>query len=554
MKRIFRWISTIVVLIILFFFLFGKKIGCYYFGESRCKAFALAKGNISVPHARTINWANYSAFADSILNVWAQKPVPTVKQLEGKGDGPRILFAKLLKKKDIKKVNDAILQMKAWGVSGSSWVLNKKGDYDFVLVVLTPVLWRFGDDSTLLYPATRDHLIRDLLTEEGNKFRYTAPRTLGFVAETENHILMTEGSRYLKNLWLAEHGNKDPRYNNVENGMENKILDFLGEISNASLYEFNSNPYLAYTITALLNLEAFGSENVKVKARDVLDYINWCYALGSYELRHFPPFRRRYDKENFSSLTTDYASVFMKAWLCFSPIQSFDKDISKAEVHFLFGSCMPYRPPDSVVEMIFNKGNGYFIKIGHGPEACPEIYAAGSHYLLSAGGVNRGKRSLIVARPITLFVNDSAKDLSETFHLAGPGTDFMKWNNTGVYKNVACAAGPVSIPEKYKPCVSNKLWSVYMLPDNVCLAIHSTGQFGLMAVFEKCDPLSLANELLQANPDPELLKHSFKLPDRNKIEYNVKAPGDRWVMLSDNAKQMDRDYDHWPLIEGEFDQ
>jgi hypothetical protein len=33
------------------------------------------------------------------------------------------------------------------------------------------------------------------------------PRTLGLARDTENHLLMTEGSRYLKNRWLALHVN-----------------------------------------------------------------------------------------------------------------------------------------------------------------------------------------------------------------------------------------------------------------------------------------------------------------------------------------------------------
>ncbi len=40
-------------------------------------------------------------------------------------------------------------------------------------------------------------------------------------------------------------------------------------------------------------------------------------------------------------------------------------------------------------------------------------------------------------------------------HLAGPGTDFMKWNNTGVYRNFACAKGPVFVPDSFKPLQKN---------------------------------------------------------------------------------------------------
>lgn len=554
MKKVIKWILVFILGIPVIILAFGKKYSCQILAEARCEKATLPTGNIQIPHERTIDWNSYSNFADSIFNFWADKPVPGLKKLESKGNGPRILLAKLLLRKDVDEVNKAIMQMTAWGTSGSSWALNKKGDYDFALSILTPVLWKFGNDSTILYPKTRDHLLNVLLTEDGDKFRYTAPRTFGLVAETENHILMTEGSRYLKNRWLAQHGNKNPHFDNISNGMENKIIDFLDDIEHEGLYEFNSNPYIGYTITTLLNLDAFASDAVKTKARDVLDYMNWCYALGSYQLKHYPPFRRRYDKVGFTSLTTDYQSIFMKAWLSYSPFQSFNRDIHKGEVHALMGACMPYRPPDKVVKVIFDKENGYFVKIGHGPESCPEIYSAGHHFLLSAGGANQGKRSLIVARPITLFLDDSAQDLSGTFHLAGPGKDFMKWNNTGVYKNFACAAGPVSVPANYKPEIKNNHWAFYSANNSICLAVYSTEHLGIITVFENLDPKVVAERILKANPDSEKLKHYFKFPGGSLIQYDVNAPKNNWVIISDNGKVLHRDFDKWPLLEGQFNQ
>ena len=183
-------------------------------------------------------------------------------------------------------------------------------------------------------------------------------------------------------------------------------IPFLAGMITNGLYEFNSLPYIGYTITALLNLEAFASDKLKKEARNVLDYMNWTYALGSYQLKHYPPMRRRYEKAGITDITTDYQSIFMKSWLSFSPVTEFDKNIGGGEVHALMGAIMPYRPADKVVETIFDKGNGYFVKLGHGPQSCPEIFSAGKKFLLSAGGVNRGKFSIIVARPITLFLNE----------------------------------------------------------------------------------------------------------------------------------------------------
>jgi hypothetical protein len=535
------------------FFLQGcnSKFSARYFKGATFERTQLQPGNIDVPQRRSMVWNDHSSFADSIYNLWGRRHLPDGSKTS-KDDAPRIFLGRFLTGRDIKETNEAIQKSIPHGVTGSSWALNKKGDYDFSITILTTILWLFGDRPELLYPETRKHLLDILLTADGNKFRYTAPKTLGMVRETENHILMTEGSRYLKNRWIMTHGNTDPYYNNLHNGMEDKLLAVMHQMRGEGLTEFNSLPYTGYTITALLNLEAFGSGNIKTAARSVLDYMNWCYALGSYRLKHFAPMRRRYEKAGFQFLTTDYHSVFMKAWLGYSPIDSFNKNIDGALPHALMGSCMPYRPSDEVVEMLFNKGNGYFVKLGHGPYACPEIYAAGEHFLISAGGANRGKKSIIVARPICIFLNDNAEKLQDVIHLAGPGTDFMHWNNTGVYKNFACAAGPVYVPSSKKPVITKNDWSVYSVHDSITIAVYSTAKCGLVIVFEKVASGGIMNELLKLNPSAENLQKQFVFPGGQNINYDLTAAKDKWVIVSAEEKKTDRDYDKWPLIVGKF--
>jgi len=550
-KKTLKWLLIISGLLVLLLLVNNKQIRSQILGRLEYRDVQISPGNIDVPHKRTIDWKTNSVFADSICNDWANKSIP--EELEGKGNFPRILLAKLKTKRDISEVNSTIMKMKVWGVSGSSWALNKKGDYDFTVTILTSILWLYGDQPELLYPESKEYLLNVLISEEGNKFRYTAPRTLGLVKETENHILMTEGSRYLKNRWIMLHGNKDAFYDNIQNRMEQKLFEFMEEIRTTGLYEFNSIPYIGYTITALLNLEAFASEKLRTEARNVLDYMNWSYALGTYQMRHYPPMRRRYEKAVIQELTTDYQSVFMKSWLSFSPVEKYNKNISSGEVHALIGACMPYRPAEKVVEIIFDKENGYFVKMGHGPKSSPEIYSAGKHFLLSAGGVNRGKASIIVARPITLFLNDGVANLSGTFHLAGPGIDFMNWNNTGVYRNFACAAGPIIIPKGIFPFAKKDNWSVYLMKDSISLAVYSTDKLGVMAVFEGLQPTGLLENIVSSNPDQKKLSNTFQFPDENIIEYDVNAPKNTWIIKSVDGKPVDRDFDKWPLISGEFE-
>lgn len=503
--------------------------------------------SIDVPNQRTLNWKNQSTFADAVIASFAIRVI-SEDDLKGKSNLPRILLAKLMSKRDIEEVNNTLLKMKVWGVSGSTWAMNKNGDYDFTITPLTTILYLFGDKPDLLYPKTKDYLLNVLLSEEGNKYRDTAPKTNGFAKETENHILMTEGCRYLKNRWKMLHGNHDVFYDNVANGLENKVLALLERIKTNGLDEFNSIPYIGYTITALLNLEAFGSEKLRTEARNVLDYMNWTYALGSYQLKHFPPMRRRYEKASIQELTTDYQSIFMKSWLSFSPLEKYNTNISSGEVHALMGVCLPYRPADKVVELIFNKGKGYFVKLGHGKGACPEIFSAGKHFLLSAGGANRGKSSQIVARPITLFLNDSSSRLPQIFHLTGRGTDFMQWNNTGVFKNFACASGKVFVPENFKPMAQKNNWSIFEANDGVVIAVYSSENIGLMAIFENIEAKKLLENLEKYNPNDNELKTQFQFPNGQKITYDVNSPQDTWVIKAIDGQTVDRDFDKWELI------
>lgn len=513
---------------------------------------ALPPSTVAVPHERTIAWKTESALATRLYEAWADKPLVGF-QKGGKGDAARIILGRLLARRDLPATNAFILASQPWGVSGTSGWQNPRGDYDFAFSVLTTALWLFGDDDATLSPAARDHLLHVLITEDGGDYRATAPHTFGLFEETENHLLMTEGSRYLKNRWLRRHGDPDPRHDNDANGLEQKLLALLAAMRAAGFHEFNSQPYIGYTLLGLLNLEAFASEPLRAAARDLLDYLNWTYALGAYRLRNFPPFRRRFEYAGMTSLTAGYQTSYMVAWLSYAPgplpLAKFPETNS---THSLIGACLPYRPPDAVVRTLFDKGAGYFVQIGHGAEASPETYSAGAGHLISAGGVSRGRRSVLVARPITLLTDDSPEDLAGVFHLAGPGTDFRGWNNTGVYRNFACAAGPVHIPAGAVAVAARAGWSIFRLPRGTLLAVHSTPAAGILAIFPAGEPAALLAALVQSNPDAASLAQAFQFPTGPRLTYDLHSPPDRWVMVAVDGRPLDREFDRWPLISGQM--
>jgi hypothetical protein len=547
-----REMQHILIPVALFLVVFGnKEFDTWLFSESRWSKDHLPASTIVVPAERTIRWNSSSVLTDSIYRSLMNKPADNWSQ-DAKMNLPRAILAQLLASNNIPELNKQILNLKPWGTSGSKWWLNPNGGYDFSAATFTAILYLFDNKPQILYPETKKHLTEVLLIDEGEGFTDAVPGTLGRIKDSENHILMAQGSKYLKNRYRMLHGNNEERFNNELNGMETGILEQLTELSGVGLFEFNSVPYLGYTLAALLNLEAFGSLKVQSAAREVLDYLSFSYALGSYNFKYYPPFRRRYDRAKNTSLSKDYQTVFMKTWLSFHPAIKYTEPIQSGETHALIAACMPYCPADEVVSLIFNKTSGYFVKLGHGSGGSPEIYAAGPGYLLSAGGLNRGKWSNIIARPICLFLNDEADELAEVIHLNGSGKNYMKWNNTGVYKDFACSNGTVSIPEKFKPSAENKLWSVYSLSDTLAVAVHSADGLGIVSVFRNRKATELADELLKYNPDPQNLKRHFRFPGGREIEYDVNAPKHQWVMISVDGKPLDRDFDNWPLIGGDY--
>jgi len=507
---------------------------------------SLPPGNLAVPQERTLKWKKDSTLAETVLSWWAYRPLATWTK-ERKGDVPRALLARLVTNRQVSEANQFLLEHKPWGVSGTSSPVNPLGDYDFDLSVLTTILWLFGGDETRLYPKTREHLLRVLLIEDGNAYRDKAPNTGGRYPETENHLLMTEGSRYLKNRWLATHGNTDPRYDNLANGMEGKILALLSHLRTEGLWEFNSQPYIGYTLLGLLNLEAFGSEPVRTASRGVLDFLNFCYALGSYKLRHFPPFRRRDEYAKATQLSLGYQTTYMNVWLSFAPKNTIKATDSLSETHAIIAACLPYRPAEGVVTLLSDKGKGYFVRLGHGEGTCPEIYSAGPNYLLSAGGSRPSPASYVVPRPITLLLDDGATEISQTFHLAGPGSDYKLWNNTGVHENFAVASGPVSVPTTYKLLSESGNWRLFDGGKGLHIAVYSTPTLGILVLGSK---LTL-DQVRRANPDETTLARAFTFPDGRALTYDLACPKNQWVLVSEMGKPLDRAFETWPLLYAE---
>lgn len=507
-------------------------------------------GNIEVPVQRTFRYRDTSAFQQNIIKHWTKgKPRKWTEDEKINFKNARIVLGCLLAGERLEEMNQYIMDQKATGVAGSPWLLNPRGDYDFNAMGFTAVFFLFKDRPDRLYPETKAHLAQHILTIEGDGFIRNVPYL--FIEDSENHILMAESSRYLKNQWLWEEGNHAPEYDNPHNGVEAGLKSFLEEIDTYGFYEFNSAPYLGYAYSALLNLAEFSSGDIQALSVKLLDRINWEYALSSFQFKHFPPHRRRFGKSFKKNIDSDYHTVMLKVWASLYD-DSLEVDISRGEHHALWASMMSYRPADKVMEWTLEKPHPYFVQIGHGYNSCGEIYSGGKHFLLSAGGANQGRRSLIVSKPITLFLEDSASELNEVFHMYGPGEAFKDWNNTGVYRNFACAKGAVQIPEGKTALAKLKGWLAFEISPGEYVCIFSQPALGLMVIMKGETPAQCLEKITTSNPDATLLNRQFRHPDGTLIEYDLDAPKDIWVIRQVNGEALNRQFDQWPHIEGDI--
>lgn len=546
MKSILKWLKRLAILVVV---VLTAGYGWLWWqldhaGVSTHGEIDLGPGDITVPMDRSMAWSQRSALTDSLISLWAADDFKDWQE-HGKYRMPRVLVGKLAAGKHIEEVNRYIQAAHVWGNVGTAHPYHT-GDYDFTLAGLVLMLYNFGDRPDLLYPESVDHIVNVLMTAEGGTPVVYVPKILGLpLRDTENHILMTEGSRYLKNRWLALHGDEDPRYDNVSNGLEAFLLDYLAGMERGGLHEYNSRPYLGYTLTALMNLEAFSAEPVRAAARRILDRTNWEYALGSLSFRRWAPFNRQAGRSVDTDLDGDYHTGILKALVSLGGIE--DLYVRRGEHQALWVPLTTYRLPDAVAEWMVSKPDDYFVRIGHGRRASPEIFSGGPGYLLSAGGVSHGRQQ--VARPTTLMLEDGAMDLKELLRMAGPGETYREWNNTGVHERFAVAAGPVLVPDGWEAVAENEVWSVF-LRSGQRIATHSSDSLGVIYLLPEGEADALLRTLTAANDDPDVLRNRFTRMDGIAIAYDITASKDQWVIQSVGGQKTDRDTGTWPLMSG----
>lgn len=442
----------------------------------------------------------------------------------------RTILANLSLHRHIERSNQLLQKIQVWGNAGSSWGLNKAGDYDFALIWMTSVLYEFGDDESILYPESKKYLLDVLLTEEG-RLKLFVPRSGGLVFDTENHLLMREGSRYLKNQWLKAHGDASPSVDNDHNGLGDWLEAHLNYLRLRGTYEYNSTPYVVYSVLPLMNLTDYAeSKVIRRLAEAILDNIALRFAYGSYGGRQCAPFRRQMKYAGDPSLRLNR----------FGRLVQFRLDPSTHHNDLLVFSSMihDYHLPVGVYERLANRPDEeYYALFAHEQKGSPEIYSGGRSYLLSAGGAYRGNWAKVIARPIALLLEDDAGKLSETIHINGVG-DWKTWNMTGVHRRFAAARGTVVVPQRYG-CEIVSGWNVLRANDGVTVAFYQGAELAMLAVVPDSQATDddLVRMLQEENPFPEQ-SGQFNWPvaiapgDIKTITFDIDAPADQWVITA----------------------
>jgi len=495
----------------------------------------------------------------AIIDTWSQMAL--VDWEDNRVDAARIVLAKMTKNVDIEAINLYLLAAEP-GEWGSSYEPIRTGDYDFAMITLATILYQFDNVPERLYPLTCYYLVHELLNADGGTPSLTVPGTGGLVPETENHILMTETSRYLKNQWLHNYGDAaeqaNPLYDNATNGLEAWFNDYLNSLHFSGFYEYNSIPYLEYSVQALMTLEAFAestSSLLQIKARYLLDQINLYYAVGSLDLKRCAPFNRRREYATERNLIGDPHSALEFVW-------SDDNSNPGAPAPWrssasLMAALLYYRLPDDVWDWRLSKPTDYFGRIGRGSSRAPEIYSGGPDYLLSAGGVTRGTEQ--VARPNTLLLRDGIYDLEYCFHVPDRSGNDTTWNNTGVIYRFACGKSVVHNPGIYAPvAMYGSNWKVYQpygaANPNFYVMTYSEDRpwpyadTGCIIVFPNYTG-GAANLLVTVwyyNQSTTTMRTQFTNPIEGLvIKYDISAPKGTWVIKNAGS----RDYNAWPKLD-----
>jgi hypothetical protein len=287
------------------------------------------------------------------------------------------------------------------------------GDFDMSLLSCSTLMGLFQDDPDLLTDATLMHLLKNVSRTWGQTPKAYFDVIFVSVPETENHLFMTESSRFLNNQMIWENRRGLPqmaalRDSLIRSGVEidndrgmlkRLLLKVMQQAMRKGFFEFNAQIYQRFTIHALDNLFTFSKDRaVADGAGYLLDYLSAVFAFQSYDAVRYGPYRRSSEAfEDSSLIGKDAACSFFGAqsgafaWEPDSRDGMWYTHTAHASMA-LFSAVLAYRVPEPILAYMRQRPAEYRAEIrsayaGNGTrKRATEIYYGSRRHLLSAGG------------------------------------------------------------------------------------------------------------------------------------------------------------------------
>lgn len=293
------------------------------------------------------------------------------------------------------------------------------------------------------------------------------------VAETENHRLMIETSRYLVNADIIDRLQSEG-YDRVDEVRDDQakvrewLLRRLQDIAAHDFREYNARPYTRYSLNAVLNLHDFaavhGDPKLQTAARIVLDLSAAKFAATSNRGRRVPPFRRRSENDGYGD---DFAPDQDPSHF-YTCVGGCDHEVTRAMLLsnqtqllpdartpdgrmplLIHGATSSYRiPPPALSNAVDRKPMSQTIR-HTGVERVFQRPA----FTVTAGGVPTEATASVlgqsadsdhgVAAPTTIIPTVTGLDLANAFRFDGVGIRDKRSANTCVADGFACGVQPV---------------------------------------------------------------------------------------------------------------
>ena len=262
------------------------------------------------------------------------------------------------------------------------------------------------------------------------------------IPETENHLLMINTSKYLKNQFiisdLGAGSDEAAPFESDQRQLRFWLLGRMQGFLTRDFIEYNARPYQRMSIVAILNIADFANDDdLRTGAQLVLDYTTAKFDVGSLQGRRLVPFRRLREalRDNLDVTATGFTGILDLAnggdhqvglgLLYNGQTQQLrdGKASFGAASQVIYAATSTYHPESFVMDLAIRKGT-VFQRLQHHETA--ETYSGGAGFMISAGGTQTGQAYTgSVSDGLDQAIqpklkNDEGVALPTTLFLAGP--------------------------------------------------------------------------------------------------------------------------------------